>query len=196
MDKNKEDKWVSSSQYNMIGQKVVTDDGTPYFSYKMGTQHPDSAEFTWNREDNPKINYVSPVGASRYFVVRMRVRTAGTGVYLYLSTVGEPMGGYATIPVSSAGAGEWATYVIDLEAAIGSTYYAKNDDGVYDIDTFHFTIYNASIKDTIDIQYFAFVETDNLADLKTIIDEPEYRFVSTKNGGNAVYDTATGTKKN
>ena len=193
-DKNKEDKWSSTQQYLMTGQKVVTADGTPYFSFKMSST---AAEYSWNREgkgSNSAFTYTSPVGGSKYFVVRMRVGSAGTDVNLYLSTVGEKKS-YAKIPASSVGAGKWATYVIDLEAAIGSTYYAKNGEGVYDIDTFYFNFVGA-IGDTVDIQYFAFVESDDLAGLKTIIDEPEYRYVTTKNGGNAVYDTETGTKKN
>lgn len=114
------------------------------------------------------------VGSAKYFVVRMRNTNNQKNVEFYISTTGRNGEGYAvapdgtetrptssgmitlTSPAQAATAGEWTTYVFDLEALIPEYYVRDPESGDYIIDTFG--IARSRDDNVTDIEFMAFVE--------------------------------------
>ena len=169
-----------ASTYALSGTKAVGvgDDGV---FYGRVANH---AEIWWMRHqqdfkgstggnlDNKFID----VGEAKYFVFRLRTSDPSKGFEFYLSTTGKNGDGYSvsadgtvtkptvngytafSTPVSqTATAGEWITYVFNLEE-IFSDYYVKDPEtGHYILDTFAITYpqgYEA------DVEFMAFVDGD------------------------------------
>lgn len=113
------------------------------------------------------------VGKSKYLVVRMRADINTKAFEFYMSTTGRNGEGYSvaedgtvtrptkngytyfSTPLTATPAGEWATYVFDLEMIFGDYYVPDPETGDYILDTFAITIskdYNP------EIEYMAFVD--------------------------------------
>lgn len=133
------------------------------------------------------------VGNAQYFVLRMKTSDPSKYVQFSLSTTGKngegyskaPDGtvtppttsGYATLaaPVEkTAAAGEWITYVFDLEE-IFSDYYVKDEEtGHYIIDTFLITYAREC---NVDIEFMAFVDGD-FADISKLTSDDSVIYVT------------------
>ena len=155
-------------------------------------------------------NKLMDVGQAKYFVVRFRTSNTAKNLEFYISTTGKngtprteeevtdkkPI----TVPTSSGSivfstpaaasvAGEWTTYVFELEKLLPEYYVRDPETGSYIIDTFGIAYskdYNA------DIEFMAFVEggwaeIDALTPDETVVYVTHY-----KNKTYSIMETATG----
>ena len=201
--------------YSATGTKNVLSEGDDtVFGRVNGTE-----EIWWMRDQKDfsaggtgaNLNGMTmDVGQSKYLVLRARVNDKTKSIALYISTTGKngkpreeeevtdskpitvpTTSGYSAmyIPISAVEAGEWATYVFDLESLI-SEYYVKDiNTDTYVIDSFGIW-YSKGLD--IDVEFMAFVEDGwkEIGDLTR--DETVYYVTHPKNKTYSVMDAATG----
>ena len=154
--------------------------------------------------NNKEIN----IGKAKYFVVRMRNTDNQKNVEFYMSTSGKNGEGYSVAPdgtetkptssgtilisspANAATAGQWTTFVFDLEALIPEYYVADPETGDYLIDTFGMA--RSRDGNVTDIEFMAFVEggweeIDALTPDETVIYATHY-----KNKTYSIMDVKTG----
>ncbi len=132
------------------------------------------------------------VGDARFFVMRMRSSNTARTLELCYSTTGKQgpvndagevtAAGYkdVDIPVSASKAGEWTTYVIDLETLLSAYHIKDTETGTYVVDTFYFNMNSTSANH--DVEYMAFVE-GGWAELDTLIDDETAILITSTSGG-------------
>ena len=118
-------------------------------------------------------NRFMDVGQAKYLVFRLRTDNNQKNFEFYISTTGKNGDGYSvaadgtvtipttggmvtiTSPVQASKAGEWTTYVINLEELIPEFYVKDAETGTYIIDTFGIPF---SKDANMDVEFVAFVE--------------------------------------
>ncbi len=210
-DATKEDKWAASTHFSMAGQKIEQNGNVPYFTFEKGTIHETTSTFIWNRDNAQGTGerssyevYETNVGHANYLVIKMRVADNAQNFQITLSTKGTAENYFnndTSVPygdprvthnlqLSATANGEWATYVLDLEKVYGDAYN-PSADGTYLLDTFYFNIKNEQAASYIDIEYFSFIKSD-LASLKGLIDDSEFRLIEAKDDKGTLIVTEKG----
>lgn len=144
--------------------------------------------FTRDRDVDDNLHEIE-VGNSRYLVVKVRSSKKDSQTLRFnIKTDGQSSShvlGHGTdiwIPLADTNAGEWATYVIDLQTAAPDSW-KPDGDGNYTVDTFFFHIIGRKISkatDYIDIAYFAFCR--DWDQIKKIVDEDSVRLCTAASG--------------
>lgn len=151
------------------------------------------------------------VGTSKYMVVRLKTENTSKNFEFYISTTGKngtprteeevtdkkpitvpTTSGMTTItsPVQASVAGEWTTYVFDLEALIPEFYVKDEATGHYILDTFGVPF---SQNVDMDVEFIAFVE-GGWAEIDALTPDETVVFAThQKNKTYAILDVATGT---
>ena len=155
-------------------------------------------------------NKYMDVGNAKYFVIRFRTSNTAKNLEFYISTTGKngtprteeevtdtkpitiPTTSGSIVfstPAAAAVAGEWTTYVFDLEKLVPEYYVKDSETGTYIIDTFGIAYskdYNA------DIEFMAFVE-GGWAEIDALTPDETAVFVTHyKNKTYSIMETATG----
>lgn len=150
------------------------------------------------------------VGEAKYFVVRLKTDNSKKNFEFYISTTGKngtprteeevtdkkpiqvPVtSGIVTLtsPVQASTAGEWTTYVFDLEALLPEHYVKDAETGHYILDTFAITY---SMEYNADVEFMAFVE-GGWAEIDALTPDQTVVFATHhKNKTYSIMETATG----
>lgn len=161
--------------YNFGTKAFAVDSDEAYFGF-VGKDG--ALQFIWNR--GPGVNgygagndqdYTVDIGNANYVVIKMRASTTGLSETfgLVYSTTGVNSSTFSAMPITSAVAGEWETYVIDLAKVYGAQHALDAESNTYKIDTLYFHCNGFASTTKFDIAYMAFVEGD-MAEVAKLVD--------------------------
>ncbi len=195
----------ANTRYNLSAVPGY-DDGVPYVHIRGNNGKASQILFQRSKLDQADASaaqqYTENVGKAKWLVIKARANRVDLDARLVVSTdqyngTGGTQNGKCNIclPLTAVQAGEWATYVVNLEDVLGADKYKAGENGEYTIDTFyaHFEKFEAT--DYLDIAYTAFVEgswteLDSLIDEATVVkltsaDKRTFENVNTADGSKA-----------